>query len=289
MLSDNHIHLILDGKNYKNALLRHKDCIDEGYIRSVFEGYEKRGTEFLRDGGDNLGVGLYAKKFASEYGITYLSPNFAIHKKGYYGDILGKSYEDYDEFEMLLDELEDTGADFVKFMASSIMDFSAFGKFEGNMLPLEDIKEAIGRIKARGYCAMVHVNSDSSVRTAIQCGADSIEHGFYMSKETIHILADSDCVWVPTICAVGNLMDNKSLRGADRGVLKNIVNLQIENVRYALDIGAKVALGTDAGSYGVTHEEGIRNEEYFFGLCDDDYKRKIQDGNIYLKKLFGGE
>ena len=287
MKSDNHIHLILDGKNYRKALLRHENAPDESYIRSVFENYRAQGVEFLRDGGDNMGVSIYAKKFAGKYGIEYISPDFAIHKRGYYGDILGKSYEDPDELEKLLDELEKSGADFVKFMASSVMDFSVFGRFEGDMLSRHDIKEAIGRIKARGFRVMVHVNSAESVKTSILSGADSIEHGFYMDREVIHMLADSDCVWVPTVCAVGNLINNPQMRGADRSVLERIVNLQTENVKYALDVGAKVALGTDAGSYGVTHEEGIRCEENYLFRCDE-YKDKIKQGNVYLRKLFGG-
>ncbi len=286
---DNHIHLILDGKNYNLATSRHENGVDESYVREVFEGYKDRGVKYLRDGGDNMGVSIFAKRIAKEYGISYLSPDFALHKKGYYGDILGRSFEDEGELEKLLDELEKTGADFVKIMASSIMDFSHFGEFEGKMLSTDEIRRYIERIKARGFAVMTHVNSDESVREAILSGADSIEHGFFMSKDTIHLLADSDCVWVPTICAVGNLINNKNLRGAKREVLEGIVRLQTENVEYAMNIGCKVALGTDAGSYGVTHEEGMTNEENFLMECSWEYEKKVEEANIYLWNKFGGK
>jgi len=289
MKSDNHIHLILDGKNYKKALSRHESRIDESYIRSVFEGYRQRGVTFLRDGGDNMGVSIYAKDIAKDYGIKYLSPDFAIHKKGYYGDILGKSFEDMDGLDGLLRELERSGADFAKFMASSIMDFSAFGRFEGEMLKPGEVREYILKIKSYGFPVMVHVNSDESIKAAILAGADSIEHGFYMSKETIHLLAESDCVWVPTVCAVGNLINNENMRGADKDVLRRIVKMQTGNVSYAMNIGCKVALGTDAGSYGVTHEEGISKEENFLIECSWDYESIINRSNEYLWKKFGGE
>ncbi|MBR6800453.1 MAG: amidohydrolase family protein [Eubacteriaceae bacterium] len=286
---DNHIHLILDGKNYKEAVKRHENGPDENYIRSVFEGYKQRGVKYLRDGGDNMGVGIYAKHIAHEYGISYLSPDFALHKKGYYGDILGKSFEDEKDLEKRLDELEKSGADFVKIMASGIMNFSDYGAFDGGMIGEDEIRRYIGRIKARSFPVMVHVNSDASVRAAVLSGADSIEHGFFMEKETIHLLAEHECVWVPTICAVGNLVNNKNMRGADRNVLENTVKKQIENVTYAINIGCRVALGTDAGSYGVSHENAISCEEDLLMECSWDYEKMIDISNKFLWKKFGGK
>ncbi len=288
MNSDNHIHLILDGKNYKKAVSRHEDRIDDEYIKAVFEGYRQRGVTFLRDGGDNMGLSIRAKALAKDYGIKYISPDFAIHKRGYYGDILGKSFGDMAELDGLLNALEKNGADFCKFMASSIMDFATFGRFEGEMLTPDEVREYILKIKSYGFPVMVHVNSDESIKAAILAGADSIEHGFYMSKETIHLLAESDCVWVPTICAVGNLINNENMRRAHKAVLRRIVEMQISNVSYAMNIACRVALGTDAGSYGVTHEEGIKNEMSFLLEASWDYEKYINEGNGYIKKKFGG-
>ncbi len=289
MKYDNHIHLILDGKNYNNAIKRHENGIDESYVRSVFEGYKQRNVKYLRDGGDNMGVSIFAKQIAEDYGISYLSPDFALHKRGYYGDILGKAFSDKDELEGLLYDLKESKADFVKLMASGIMSFSEYGAFEGGMISPEEIGEYISLIRSFGFPVMVHVNSDESVRAAILAGADSIEHGFFMSKETIHLLADSGCVWVPTIGAVGNLINNTYLRGAKREVLEGIVRMQTENVSYAMNTGAFVALGTDAGSYGVTHEEGISKEENFLIECSWDYESIVNRSNEYLWKKFGGE
>lgn len=285
---DNHIHIILDGKNYKKSIARHENGIDEDYIRRVFEGYKLRGIKYLRDGGDHMGVSIRAKAIAPEYGISYLSPDFAIHKEGYYGDILGKSFHDEESLENLVSEIKAGGADFVKFMASGIMDFSDFGRFEGGMLTAEEIKKYMKVISSSGLPVMVHVNSAESVRAAVEAGAGSIEHGFFTDKDTLHVLRDYDCVWVPTVCAVGNLVNNPDMRGASREVLESIVKMQIRNVEYAMNIGCKIALGTDAGSYGVTHEEGILNEENFLMECSWDYESIVDAGNKYLWKRFGG-
>ena len=39
----------------------------------------------------------------------------------------------------------------------------------------------------------------------VRAGADSVEHGNYVSEETLQMMAESDIVWVPTITVVANM------------------------------------------------------------------------------------
>ena len=57
-----------------------------------------------------------------------------------------------------------------------------------------------------GFAVMSHTNGIYGVQAAIEAGVDSIEHGNYMNKETLTMLADSNSVWVPTLVTVRNLM-----------------------------------------------------------------------------------
>ena len=88
-----HAHIFMDGKNYKKAVERHKNGVDESVIRSHFACYQTQGIHFVRDGGDALGVSRRAKELAPEYGIDYRTPIFAIHKNGHYGKIVGKGFD----------------------------------------------------------------------------------------------------------------------------------------------------------------------------------------------------
>lgn len=88
-----HAHIIMDGINYRKAVDLHKNGPDDKVIRRNLEAYQKRGITFVRDGGDGLGVSRRAKELAPEYGIDYRTPVFAIHKEGYYGAIVGKSFD----------------------------------------------------------------------------------------------------------------------------------------------------------------------------------------------------
>ena len=52
MLVDCHIHMVLDGANWKTAIARHAQAVDEGWIRQTLAHYHELGFTYLRDGGD---------------------------------------------------------------------------------------------------------------------------------------------------------------------------------------------------------------------------------------------
>ena len=64
MWGDCHIHMILDGVDYRAAFARHRDRPDDALIHARLADYRERGVAFLRDGGDRWGVGLRAKALA---------------------------------------------------------------------------------------------------------------------------------------------------------------------------------------------------------------------------------
>ena len=71
---DCHIHMVLDGVNWKDAIARHKAAPQEALIRQTLGHYQALGFSYLRDGGDRWGVGAKARSLAGEYGITYRTP-----------------------------------------------------------------------------------------------------------------------------------------------------------------------------------------------------------------------
>ena len=93
MFGECHAHLVMDGENYKHAVSIHEKGVQEDAVRRWLEVYQKREIPFIRDGGDALGVSKKAKEIAQEYGIDYRTPVFAIHKKGHYGKIVGRSFQ----------------------------------------------------------------------------------------------------------------------------------------------------------------------------------------------------
>mgnify|MGYP000316823254 FL=1 len=55
MLSDCHIHMVLDGVYWKDAIARHRAGVREDWVRRTLSAYRQRGITYLRDGGDRWG------------------------------------------------------------------------------------------------------------------------------------------------------------------------------------------------------------------------------------------
>ena len=85
MYADCHMHMVLDGVDWKNAIARHQNAPDHDWIRNVLDTYRNKGVTYLRDGGDRWGVGAAARELAPQYGITYRTPFAPLCKAGHYG------------------------------------------------------------------------------------------------------------------------------------------------------------------------------------------------------------
>ena len=99
---DCHMHMVLDGENWKAAIGRHKNGPDRQFIRQALEVYKGLGVEYLRDGGDRWGVGKRARELAKSYGITYRTPLAPLCQRGHYGGFIGKTYRDFREYRELI-------------------------------------------------------------------------------------------------------------------------------------------------------------------------------------------
>ncbi len=288
MFGECHAHIIMDGVNYRYAISLHKNGPDDQIIREHLKAYQDRGITFVRDGGDALGVSARAKEIAPEYGIDYRTPVFAIHKEGYYGSIVGKSFATMREFHDRVLEAKKAGADFIKIMTTGIMDFNAHGAVTGTPLDAAEVKEMVHIAHEESMAVMSHTNGDYGVQAAVEAGVDSLEHGNYMNEESLTMLAQSHTVWVPTLVTVRNLMGDG--RYEDE-VLWPIIETANENVRKAFQLGVKVALGSDAGAYRVLHGQGIQDAvDAFAEILEeqerDNVYRWLADGEAEIKKKF---
>lgn len=257
MFGECHAHVIMDGINYKEAVLLHGDGVKDEVIHRCFRAYQEKGVTYVRDGGDAYGVSRRAAEIAPEYGLDYRTPVFAIHKKGHYGGIVGHAFENMKEFHSLVLRAKAEGADFIKIMTTGIMDFSGHGEITGTPLPAAEVRDMVHIAHEEGMAVMSHTNGICGVQAAVEAGADSVEHGNYMDEETISMLADSRTVWVPTLVTVRNLL---GCGRYDDSVIRSIMESGEKNLRLAYQRGAAVALGSDAGAYQVFHGEGICDE-----------------------------
>ena len=250
MRVDCHMHMILDGEEWKSAIRRHAQKPDTAWIRNVLKTYHALGFVYLRDGGDRWGAGAAARALAPEYGITYRTPLAPLCKKGHYGGFIGENYENLREYAELVREHRKNGADFIKIMISGLMDFDRCGVLTEGGLPPEDIRELIHIAHEEGFSVMAHANGARTVEAAAAAGVDSVEHGAYLDEDALRAMAEMGTVWVPTLSTIGNLRGKGRF---DEGAVRAILASATENVARFAGMGGLLAPGTDAGAWAVPH------------------------------------
>ena len=250
MKADCHIHAVLDGVDWKNALQRHSQKPDEAYIRKMLSAYQAQGYTYLRDGGDRWGAGVLARSLAPEYGMIYRTPGANLCQKGRYGGFIGITYENLSEYRDLVVKARNTGMDFVKIMISGLMDFNYFGRLTEPGMPPQQIRQLVHIAHEEGMAVMAHANGTETVLPAAEAGVDSVEHGAYLHEEALYAMEQTGTVWVPTLSTVGNL------RGKGRfseDAVQRILENALQNVSKFHSLGGLLASGTDAGAWAVPH------------------------------------
>lgn len=250
MQADCHIHMVLDGLDWKSALARHKIAPDDGFIHAALQRYQTLGYRYLRDGGDRWGAGKRARELSSGYGITYRTPLAPLCRVGCYGSFIGATYETMKEYAQLVVRARQEGADFIKIMISGIMDFDVFGSLIKEAPPVDTIGQLVHIAHEEGMAVMAHGNGAAPVLEAARAGVDSIEHGAYLSEEALQAMVQAGTVWVPTLSTIGNLRGKGRFR---EEAVEQILESALENVNRFLGLGGIVAPGTDAGAWAVPH------------------------------------
>ncbi len=250
MRCDCHIHMVLDGENWKAAIDRHRRAPQEAIIRKTLQTYQDLGFAYLRDGGDKWGVGRKARELAPDYGITYKTPCAPLCKQGHYGGFIGEKYDSIHSFQELVEKNRNDGADFIKLMISGLMDFDHFGILSEPGQDPKEIRQVIHIAHEEGFSVMAHANGAETVIAACEAKVDSIEHGAYLNQEALQAMVDAKTVWVPTLSAIGNLRGKGRFR---EEAVEAILESAMENVHSFASMGGLLAPGTDAGAWAVPH------------------------------------
>ena len=277
MRADCHMHMILDGYEWKSAIARHKEKPDEDFIRKVLSTYQELGYTYLRDGGDRWGAGKRARELAGEYGITYRTPLAPLCKKGHYGAFIGLSWETLREYRNLVVLHRENGADFIKIMISGLMDFDHFGVLTEEGLEPEEIRELVHIAHEEGMAVMSHCNGARTAEAAALSGVDSIDHGAYLDKDALQAMADSGTVWVPTLSTIGNLRGKGRFNEA---AVRRILDSALSNIA---EYKGYLAAGTDAGAWAVPH--GSTTEEGYFAMAGVGKERLLEGFRVIRNKF----
>ena len=177
MYCDCHIHMVLDGRDWKASIQAHREKPDDAILRANLQRYQAAGFTYLREGGDRWGVGARARELAPEYGIRLVTPLSPLCMAGHYGGFIGTKFESPQQYAALVENQRKHGADFIKIMISGLMDFDRFGVLTEPGLEPGLIRELVHIAHEEGFAVMAHANGARVVQAAAEAGVDSVEHG----------------------------------------------------------------------------------------------------------------
>lgn len=122
----------------------------------------------------------------------------------------------------------------------------------------EDEIKAITKIaRDFGLKVAAHAHGDEGMQRAIRAGVASIEHGTYMSAETMQMMKEEDVYLVPTLTAGRSVADSANIDGYYVPVVtekaRRIGPLIQDTFGKAYRAGVPIAFGTDAGVFRHGH------------------------------------
>jgi imidazolonepropionase-like amidohydrolase len=141
------------------------------------------------------------------------------------------------------------GADVIKIAASGGV-LSEADPVDVPQLTPEEMAAIVSEAHKWRRKVAAHCHGDAAARLAIEAGVDSIEHGSFLTEDTLKLMKAKGVYLVPTRMAaywVGKEADTYPPKIADKARAANAAHGAM--FKTALRVGVPIAFGTDAGVY----------------------------------------
>jgi imidazolonepropionase-like amidohydrolase len=153
----------------------------------------------------------------------------------------------------------DRGADVVKVGASERAGLAGTDP-RRQELSYEEIRAAVAEAAKRGKFVAAHAHDAKGAHDAVRAGVRSIEHGTYITDETLRLMKERGTFLVPTLAVMSPLGDPPGL--SDDDIALRIRTRHMESairamVRKAHALGIPIAAATD-GTYSGDETAAIR-------------------------------
>ena len=165
------------------------------------------------------------------------------------------------------------GADVIKITATGgVMSVAKSG--HNPQFTLEEIKAVTSAAKNYGFSVAAHAHGDEGMKLAVLGGVNTIEHGSFMSEETMDLMIKHNCYLIPTISAGRQVAEKAKVPGFFPPVVARkaleIGPIHQATMAKAYKKGVPMGFGTDAGvfphgtnaiEFGYLLESGIPVKE----------------------------
>jgi imidazolonepropionase-like amidohydrolase len=224
------------------------------------------GVGLVRDLGDPHGINIaVARQAAEDVALPRaLVAGAGIYREGRYGRFIGEPVQSSEELNrMVLRRAINPQIDVIKLIPTGIINFRKGAVTSAPQFTREELQTAVGIAHDHGKMVAAHCSGEAGIRIAVEAGIDFIEHGYFISRETMDLLGEKSLVWTPTFAPVQAQWNHAACCGWDdetKAHLRRILDDHAEMLRYASAQGVCIMAGSDAGSPGVPHGGGLLRE-----------------------------
>ncbi len=278
-LIDTHIHLDLHGMpdTYHESLVEDK-------LRAIRATREmantiRAGITTVRNAGSTHYIDIAVKKAVEEELVV--GPRILASGKiicmmtagNEYFQGLYREADGVDENRKAAREQLKEGADFLKVMATGAI-MNPGGVPGAPQLDIEEIRAVVEEGAKMGIHTAAHAHGAEGIKNAIKAGVRTVEHGTLADDEALKMMVDQNVFLVSTLCSNYWMLRANEKNGLPHFMsekAEEISKTRRENLHRAIDMGVKVAMGTDAGTpynfHGKNSMEIIQYVKY--GLMDE--------------------
>jgi imidazolonepropionase-like amidohydrolase len=147
------------------------------------------------------------------------------------------------------------GATWIKlFQTGGVID--PHGRIDAEEFSPSEFDAAFETAKLAGVPVAVHAHNKAAILHSIRAGCRSIEHGMHFDEDCAHVAREHGAFLVPTLTVMDRILEFGAKAGVPQSTIDNVRERTAkhrEYVKYAFDIGADIASGTDAGSMLTPH------------------------------------
>jgi imidazolonepropionase-like amidohydrolase len=165
---------------------------------------------------------------------------------------------DPDQLRALVRQTKQEGADVIKLFATS-----GLGAGGDQTMTDEQIQAVCAEAKAVGLRSVVHAIGDKGAKASVLAGCTSIEHGTFISNETLDLMAQRGTYFDPNMLVLHNYLDNRAgfpaFNAQTLDTLEKGIAPMAEALKRARARHVKIVFGTDAvaGAHGRNAEEFV--------------------------------
>lgn len=257
-LMDMHVHLFLNPQGESDTSPHHQDQ-PSAFTERVLQGW-RRAQDLLSQGittcrdlgaGDALNTGLRdAVSRGLCTGPRIFSSGEAIAVTGGHGSSLAHACDGPWAMVKEVRRLSAQKVDWVKLMVTGGV--NSPGPEAGPMeFTREEIRAAIQTAKAHGLKVAVHTHGNTGIRTCVEEGAASIEHGVFLTEDLFPQMLEKGIFLIPTLsppfhASQQGLQNNPD--DPDHNKSAQVIEKHRKIMLAAHRAGVPLAVGSDAGT-----------------------------------------